>query len=186
MLWVKYLMENQEVTYTTNLNFDHYQSVYATISMSPRFKVYRPTLEINYDRQKFDSKEYGVDKNLNMPTLGARLNNRFVFNPSLMAGLIIKGRTRGYNGFVVAKPQVSVDASVRKSFDKDRWVITLKANDIFKTAREQWTMYGIGAEATKDCYNYNRSISVQLTYNFNSTRNKYKGTGAGNEERRRL
>jgi hypothetical protein len=186
MLWVKYLMENQEVTYTTNLNFDHYQSVYASISISPRFKVYRPTLEINYDRQKFDAKEYGVDKNLNKPTLGARLNNKFVFSPSLMAGLIIKGRTCGYNGFVVSRPQVSVDASVRKSFDKDRWVITLKANDIFKTAREQWTMYGIGAEATKDCYNYNRSISLLLTYNFNSTRNKYKGTGAGNEERRRL
>ena len=129
---------------------------------------------------------YGVDKNLNKPTLGARLNNKFVFSPSLMAGLIIKGRTCGYNGFVVSRPQVSVDASVRKSFDKDRWVITLKANDIFKTAREQWTMYGIGAEAIKDCYNYNRSISLLLTYNFNSTRNKYKGTGAGNEERRRL
>ena len=30
-----------------------------------------------------------------------------------------------------------------------------------------------------------RSFVATLTYNFNSTKSKYKGTGAGNEEKRR-
>ena len=42
------------------------------------------------------------------------------------------------------------------------------------------------AESTKDCYNYTRSISLQVTYNFNAKRSKYKGTGAGNDEKNRL
>ena len=62
----------------------------------------------------------------------------------------------------------------------------LMASDIFKTWRERWTMYGQGVESSKDCYNYTRSISLQITYNFNAKRSKYRGTGAGNEEKNRL
>ena len=47
-------------------------------------------------------------------------------------------------------------------------------------------MYGLGAGTTKDCYYYTRNISLQVTYNFNAKRSKYKGTGAGNEEKSRL
>lgn len=47
-------------------------------------------------------------------------------------------------------------------------------------------MYGLGSGTTKDCYNYNRSVSLQVTYKFNAKRSKYKGTGAGNEEKSRL
>ena len=39
---------------------------------------------------------------------------------------------------------------------------------------------------TKDCYNYTRSISLQVTYNFNAKRSKYKGTGAGDDDKTRL
>ena len=35
-------------------------------------------------------------------------------------------------------------------------------------------------------YVYTQYIGILLTYNFNATRSKYKGTGAGNEEKNRL
>jgi hypothetical protein len=40
----------------------------------------------------------------------------------------------------------------------------------------------------KDCNNYSdtRGIRLQVTYNFNTTRSMYKGTGAGNAEKNRL
>ena len=43
-------------------------------------------------------------------------------------------------------------------------------------------------EISKDCNNYGmtRGISLQVTYKFNTTRSKYKGTGAGNDEKNRL
>ena len=47
-------------------------------------------------------------------------------------------------------------------------------------------MYGTGANLNKDCYNYDRTIGLTITYNFNSTKSKYKGTGAGNDEKSRL
>ncbi len=35
-------------------------------------------------------------------------------------------------------------------------------------------------------YVYTQYIGIFLTYNFNATRSKYKGTGAGNSEKSRL
>ena len=114
------------------------------------------------------------------------MNNRFVFSKSLMAGFSVRANTNSYDGFVESRGRVSVDAAIRKSFNNERWVVMLTAEDIFKTARERWTMYGMGTETTKNCYNYNRNITLRLTYNFNNTRTKYKGTGAGNEEKKRM
>ena len=39
---------------------------------------------------------------------------------------------------------------------------------------------------SKDAYVYTQHIGISLSYNFNVTRSKYKGTGAGNAEKNRL
>lgn len=75
---------------------------------------------------------------------------------------------------------------MRKSFFADRLVLNLAATDLLKTRHERWTAYGIGVKSSKDAYNAYRSISLTVTYNFNAIRSHYKGTGAGNEERKRL
>jgi hypothetical protein len=186
MVWVDRLLDNQAITYTSNMNFDHFQSLYGTIYLAPIFKVYRPTLELTYQQQIFNTKDYGCNRNLNKPSFGFKMNNRFVFSKSLMAGFSVRANTNSYDGFVESRGRVSVDAAIRKSFNNERWVVMLTAEDIFKTARERWTMYGMGTETSKDCYNYNRNISLRVTYNFNNTRTKYKGTGAGNEEKKRM
>ncbi|MBR4924889.1 MAG: TonB-dependent receptor [Prevotella sp.] len=186
MVWTKSLLDQQEIAFTTNRNFDHQQMLYASISLSPRFGKYQPMVEVNYQQQFFDTQGYGSRESLSKPGFGFRFNNRYTFNESLMATLSLQGATRQYSGFRMKREGFSVDLTLRKSFAKDTWTVYLMASDIFKTWRERWTMYGQGAESTKDCYNYTRSISLQVTYNFNAKRSKYKGTGAGNDEKNRL
>ena len=79
-----------------------------------------------------------------------------------------------------------IGEQVYREFANRTWIIYLSANDIFKTSKERWTKYGLGSDTMKDCYTYTRSISLQVTYNFNAKRSKYKGTGAGNAEKSRL
>ena len=186
MVWAKSVLDGQEVAYISNMNFNHLQELYGSISLSPRFGKYQPMLELRYNQQFFNTQNYGVDQQLSKPGFGLVMNNRYQFSKSLMAVLTINAGTRSYSGFQMIREYFRTDLMVRKSFSKDRWVITLSANDIFKTARERWTMYGVNTEAIKDCYNYYRSISLRVTYNFNNTRTKYKGTGAGNDEKRRM
>ena len=186
MAWTKYVYPGKEFAYTTVLNFDRNQQLYASINVSPRFGIFRPTWKFNYSQQFFDTKKYGANKALSKPLLSCLLDNHFALSETMGAAVSLYAATANADGFLMNKSNYSVNLRFNKSFANRTWIIYLSANDIFKTAKERWTMYGLGSGSTKDCYNYNRSVSLQVTYNFNAKRSKYKGTGAGNEEKSRL
>lgn len=186
MEWTKYIYPGKEFAYNTSLNFDHKQLLYASVNVSPKFGIFRPTWGFNYNQQFFDTKKYGASKALGKPLLSCSLNNNFALSETMNAAIRLNASTTHADGFLMMKSGYSVNLQFNKSFANRTWIIYLSANDIFKTAKERWTMYGLGAGTTKDCYNYTRCISLQVTYNFNAKRSKYKGTGAGNEEKSRL
>ena len=186
MEWTKYIYPGKEFAYNTSLNFDHKQLLYASVNVSPKFGIFRPTWKFNYSQQFFDTKKYGASKALSKPLLSCSLNNNFALSETMNAAISLNASTTHAEGFLMMKSGYSVNLQFDKSFANRTWIIYLSANDIFKTAKERWTMYGLGAGTTKDCYNYTRNISLQVTYNFNAKRSKYKGTGAGNEEKSRL
>ena len=186
MEWTKYIYPGKEFAYNTSLNFDHKQLLYASVNVSPKFGIFRPTWGFNYNQQFFDTRKYGASKALSKPLLSCSLNNNFALSETMNAAIRLNASTTHADGFLMMKSGYSVNLQFDKSFANRTWIIYLSANDIFKTAKERWTMYGLGAGTTKDCYNYTRCISLQVTYNFNAKRSKYKGTGAGNEEKSRL
>ena len=186
MEWTKYIYPGKEFAYNTSLNFDHKQLLYASVHVSPKLGIFRPTWGFNYNQQFFDTRKYGASKALSKPLLSCSLNNNFALSETMNAAIRLNASTTHADGFLMMKSGYSVNLQFNKSFANRTWIIYLSANDIFKTAKERWTMYGLGAGTTKDCYNYTRSISLQVTYNFNAKRSKYKGTGAGNEEKSRL
>lgn len=186
MEWTKYIYPGKEFAYNTSLNFDHKQLLYASVHVSPKFGIFRPTWGFNYNQQFFDTRKYGASKALSKPLLSCSLNNNFALSETMNAAISLNAETPNADGFLMMKSNYSVDLQFDKSFANRTWIIYLSANDIFKTTKERWTMYGQGSGTMKDCYNYTRSISLQVTYNFNAKRSKYKGTGAGNEEKSRL
>lgn len=184
--WTKYIYPGKEFAYNTSLNFDHKQLLYASVNVSPKFGIFRPTWQFNYSQQFFDTEKYGASKALSKPLLSCSLNNNFALSETMNAAISLNAETSNANGFLMMKSNYSVNLQLDKSFANRTWIIYLSANDILKTAKERWTMYGLGSGTTKDCYNYTRNVSLQVTYNFNAKRSKYKGTGAGNEEKSRL
>ena len=184
--WTKYIYPGKEFAYSTSLNFDHKQLLYASVNVSPKFGIFRPKWKFNYSQQFFDTEKYGSSKALSKPLLSCSLNNNFALSETMNAAISLNAATPNADGFLMRKSNYSVNLQFDKSFANRTWIIYLSANDIFKTTKERWTMYGLGAGTTKDCYNYTRNISLQVTYNFNAKRSKYKGTGAGNEEKSRL
>ena len=186
MEWTKYIYPGKEFAYNTSLNFDHKQLLYASVHVSPKFGIFRPMWGFYYNQQFFDTRKYGASKALSKPLLSCSLNNSFALSGTMNAAISLNASTTHADGFLMMKSGYSVNLQFDKSFANRTWIIYLSANDIFKTAKERWTMYGLGAGTTKDCYNYTRNVSLQVTYNFNAKRSKYKGTGAGNEEKSRL
>ena len=186
MEWTKYIYPGKEFAYNTSLNFDHKQLLYASVNVSPKLGFFRPTWGFYYNQQFFDTRKYGACKALSKPLLSCSLNNNFALSETMNAAISLNASTTHADGFLMMKSDYSVNLLFDKSFANRTWIIYLSVDDIFKTAKERWTMYGLGAGTMKDCYNYTRNISLQVTYNFNAKRSKYKGTGAGNEEKSRL
>ena len=163
MEWTKYIYPGKEFAYNTSLNFDHKQLLYASVHVSPKFGIFRPMWGFYYNQQFFDTRKYGASKALSKPLLSCSLNNSFALSETMNAAISLNASTTHADGFLMMKSGYSVNLQFDKSFANRTWIIYLSANDIFKTAKERWTMYGLGAGTTKDCYNYTLNISLPVT-----------------------
>ena len=178
--------EGTEITIWTNRNFDKFESFNASLTASPKFGFYSPTLTLSYWQQNFDTQAYGLATKRNKPEWQINFRNWFTINKTTKAMLYLHYSTSYDYGFNHNAHEFNINARVQKTFLDGNLTVALFANDIFRNLRERWTGYYPVSTTAKDAYVYTQSVGVSLTYNFNATNSKYKGTGAGNEEKKRL
>lgn len=79
-----------------------------------------------------------------------------------------------------------MDASVGKTFMDKSLTVKLSATDLFNTASNDWTMdtYGVFVDK-RQSYDL-RGISLNIIYNFQPRKSKYKGSAAAEDEMKRL
>ena len=178
--------EEKEIAIFQPVNFDHQDRVYATLVASPKFGFWQPSLTLHYYQQMFDAESYGAPKKLNKPEFSFDLKNWFVVNPTMKALAQVSYTGSNHWGFMYRGSNFAVNARLQKSFLKERLSCTLYANDIFRTSKSKMTTYYAIGLTDQDVYTYTQCVGLTLSYNFNVSRSKYKGTGAGNEERNRF
>ncbi len=178
--------EGTEITIWTNRNFDKFESFNTSLTASPKFGFYSPTLALSYWQQNFDTQAYGLATKRNKPEWQINFRNWFTINKTTKAMLYLHYSTSHDYGFNHYAHEFNINARVQKTFFDGNLTVALFANDIFRNLRERWTGYYPVSTTAKDAYVYTQSVGVSLTYNFNATNSKYKGTGAGNEEKKRL
>ena len=178
--------EKNEIGIFRPANFDHQDRVYATLVASPKLGFWQPTATLHYYQQMFDAEAYGAPEKLNKPEFSFDLKSWFVINPTTKA--LIQANYTGSNhwGFMYRGSNFIMNARVQKTFWKGRLTGVLYANDIFRTARTKVTTYYDIGKTVQDLYSYTQQVGVTLSYNFNVSSSKYKGTGAGNDEKSRL
>ena len=178
--------EGTEITIWTNRNFDKFESFNTSLTASPKFRFYSPTLTLSYWKQNFDTQAYGLATKRNKPEWQINFRNWFTINKITKAMLYLHYSTSHDYGFNHYAHEFNINARVQKTFLDGNLTVALFANDIFCNLRERWTGYYPVSTTAKDAYVYTQSVGASLTYNFNATNSKYKGTGAGNEEKKRL
>ena len=178
--------EEKEIGIFIPENFDHQDRVYATLVASPKLDFWQPQATLHYYQQMFDAEKYGAPEKLNKPEFSARLQNWFVIDPTAKALLDISYTGSNHWGLMYRGSNFIVNARLQKSFLKGQLSATLYANDIFRTARNKVTSYYAIGQTVQDDYNYTQCAGLTLSYNFNASSSKYRGTGAGNEEKGRL
>lgn len=186
IMWGYDLYEGQEIVFITSKNFPRKQSVNLSAVCSPRFGWYQPSLELMYYRQFFDSEQYGLGIKLCRPEVVIKLRNRMRLSDTWSATIGVGFDSYGDDNASRGKAQWDMGGSMQKTFFHDALRINLYVNDLFKTQKTNRTTYGSNVALHKEAYHYSRSVGLTVTYNLNASRSKYKGTGAGNEEKRRL
>jgi hypothetical protein len=178
--------EEKEIAIFQPVNFDHQDRVYATLVASPKFGFWQPTATLHYYQQMFDAEAYGAPKKLDKPEFSFDLKNWFVINPTMKA--LVHANYSGSNhwAFMYRGSNFTVNARLQKSFFNERLSCTLYANDIFRTSKTKMTTYYAIGLTDQDVYTYTQCVGLTLSYNLNASRSKYKGSGAGNDEKNRL
>ena len=80
----------------------------------------------------------------------------------------------------------TMDASVGKTFLNKSLTVKLSATDIFNTANNDWIMNTYGVFVDKRQSYDRRGVSLNIIYNFQPRKSKYKGSSAAEEEMKRL
>lgn len=79
-----------------------------------------------------------------------------------------------------------VNAKIYKGFSGNAFSLTLEAKDTFNTSQNDALMYSDAVQIVQKNFSPGRSVMLTLQYRFNATRDRYRGTGAGNSEKSRF
>lgn len=178
--------EESSISLSTNRNFDKNQRLNFLISASPKISFWQPSASIYVTQQFFKTTSMGQLLSYNNPMAYFTLNNDFVLPKEFIFSLNMDYHTEGSEGSRQQLSSGSVDIGLRKDFLKKRLTVNIIGTDLFHTFRQGATQYSPQCiNFYEDTYN-SRRVEMSVTYRFNSTRSKYRGEGAANEEIRRL
>jgi outer membrane receptor protein involved in Fe transport len=164
---------------STYENIAHSSSTGIELVLKDRlFRILDLTTTVNLYYYRLDGFTYlventGVTVNGN-PQSDFAWDAKMIANVMLPAGITLQ-MTGDYRakqpvaqGYV--KARYSMDAGLRKSFDK--FSLSLSGRDLFKSRRRQSVTSGDGFWQDADNWRFGRNINLTLTYNFGNTRPK--------------
>ena len=177
---------SEETTIITRANVDHADAFRAMVSLSPRFGIYQPRLTMGMlkDWVKIPSPASFISPK--RPIFLVQWNNNFQILPTLTAQANLAFTSCGDKENVnIKKATWQLYLSVTKTFLNDRLSVQVAGHNLLGAYEDLNINYGLRSmrSITKTD---SRQIEVTVRYKFNAAQSKYKGTGAGQEERSRL
>lgn len=123
----------------------------------------------------------------NKPIFSYYFGNTFSLPHGWLITANINGQTGGdmhTNRF--GATWLAMDVSVGKTFLNKALMVKLSATDIFNTANNDWTMNTYGIFVDKRQSYDRRGIALNVIYNFQPRKSRYKGSSAAEAEMKRL
>lgn len=182
---VEMYKDNAAIGLMRMINGKSYNNVTSTLNLQPTFGIWHPMLSAMVEKQWFEL-ETRDGRYLNKPVAMFRFNNTFDTKWAMFS-VMMTYITKGYEeNHYIYKPMFNTDLSIYKGFMKDCLTLQLYVNDVFGT-NDSHTIgkYGKLKETIFDEFSTSK-ISLTVRYKFNTTRSKYKGTGAGDSQKNRM
>lgn len=168
-------------------NVKRKQDLFVMLALSPRFGRWHPSFSTSIIREFMDRQTNNPEQEPYHPRLYVGLNNLFDLPYHFTLNIDGMCKTQTYEGMTWRPGFASLHIGISKSFlANEALTIQLRAFDLLKAYRNSARNYT--NTITFETWNYSdsRSLTLSLRYKFNVSTNKYKGTGAGNNEKSRL
>ena len=184
--WMEQI-DNSNVTLVTYKNINSLKRIVPFVSLAPQFGIWHPQLSLGFGKQWFTMETTAGSISLNKPMLICQTNNTFRFSKTLTGELNFRYQGTGhYQNVYLDYHQIALDVSIVKTFFNDRLSIKLAGEDLLDRRRDGNLVYNHQVKLWQGNYYDRRRFVATVRYKFNATRSKYKGTGAGNDEKSRL
>ena len=179
---------NPEVLIDRPINFDkNVRGFKLNLSAAPEFGCYTPQFDITFAKQKFDIESQGVTEHLNKPHFSVEIDNCFELKKGWIFDADFKFLSKGHvESYYYQSNYCMIDMYVSKSFFGGALNVELGVTDLTDSQRRDIkTLSSQGFMEVFDTYD-TKEIYIQIQYSFNPAKSKYKGTGAGNDEKERM
>lgn len=185
--WAEQMPGNEAVTMISRKNVKSLKSMTAYISAAPKIGIWVPQINLGMQKPWFTLHTDVASYRLNRPIFMGNFNNAFSLPCGITLNVDYRYQSKGNTMNVyLAKEQHVLDVSISKSFLKDALTLEIKGNDLLYKCWDADLLYNQKMELLQVSKRGTRDLQLTLRYKFNTTRSKYKGTGAGNAELNRL
>lgn len=170
---------------TANLDHRHYFQAFA----GAQFKVgaWQPRVNAGFMKQWLTLPVNGRETRMNTPGVLIQWQNAIQLPLDIWLNADAQLTTSCWdNNMKLSNTPWHINAKIHKGFLKDTFSVTLEAKDIFDTSRRNAGIYNDAVQIEQKDFSPGRSVMLTLQYRFNTTRNRYRGTGAGNSEKSRF
>lgn len=177
--------DNPNIALIQNVNWKPYNRIGASLSASPKFGIWHPSLRFHFFKQWFDMETHG-GHGLDNPKITVHFDNT-IDTKFCTISLLLTAQTKGDDETsYMYRNYFSSNLSIYKSFLKGKMVVFFYANDLLGTGNMHSKMY---SGSMREIIHHDYSISeysLTIRYRFNVAKKKYKGTGAGQSQKSRM
>lgn len=182
------LEQQPNISHTTYQNFNKIDKVTFLLAASPTIGWWNLNYSVGIIKQWFELEHLGAVKKMHRAMPYVSMFNTFTFPKGFQVTLDGVFMGKGHVENMLIGENKYVDIGISKTFFKDKsLLIKLDCSDVFDWKRNNMTLYGERSVLhEKDSWTDMRRVQLTLRYKFNSSKSKYKGTGAGAAEKARL
>ena len=177
---------DSKINLVTHENYNHSDWLSVSLNVQKTFGIWTPQWGIAFHKQWFEADFQGKAKRFGNPFLQMKLNNLVNLSHAWLLRADFDLQSKG-NQQTIHKDRVTavLNLSVGKDFWGGKLNVRFEANDVFKN-NSHVTLYSNRFYFRKVDDDDSRNVTFSLRYRLNTTRSKYRGTGAGNNEKERL
>lgn len=185
--WAEQLEENPAVTLLAYRNLEKLPTLATFLTASPTFGLWSPQASVGFVKQWLTITANDVLLVLNKPMPITSLNNSFSLSGNFLFTLDMSFQGKGnYQNAYLSNNQFVVNVGITKSFLNDQLQVALKGHDVFRGRKDGTLLHNHQMDLLQFNQYDSREVELTVRYKFNSVKSKYKGTGAGENELKRL